>query len=68
MRLTAEGGLRPCLHQDAEVDVRRVRRGGGTDEDVAAAFREAAGLKWAGHRMTALVPLYSRKDMVAIGG
>ena len=68
MRLTAEGGLRPCLHQDAEVDVRSVLRGGGSDEDVADAFRRAAALKWAGHRMTQLVPLFSRKEMVAIGG
>jgi cyclic pyranopterin phosphate synthase len=68
MRLTAEGGLRPCLHQDAEVDVRKVLRSKGTDEDVGRAFREAAGLKWAGHHMTAFVPLYSRKEMVAIGG
>jgi cyclic pyranopterin phosphate synthase len=68
MRLTAEGGLRPCLHQDAEVDVRRILRGGGSDEELAVAYRQAAGLKWAGHHMTDFVPLYSRKEMVAIGG
>jgi len=68
MRLTAEGGLRPCLHQDAEVDVRQVLRGPGDDAAVADAYRRAAALKWAGHRMTAFVPLYSRKEMVAIGG
>ena len=68
MRLTAEGGLRPCLHQDVEVGVRGLLRDGGTDEQVAGAFRQAAGLKWAGHRMTQFVPLFSRKEMVAIGG
>jgi cyclic pyranopterin phosphate synthase len=68
MRLTAEGGLRPCLHQDAEVPVRDLLRSGGTDTQVADAFRQAAGLKWAGHRMTHFVPLFSRKEMVAIGG
>ena len=68
MRLTAEGGLRPCLHQDAEVDVRAVLRRGGSDSDLADAFRGAAALKWAGHRMTQFVPLFSRKEMVAIGG
>lgn len=68
MRLTATGGLRPCLHQNAEVDVRGVLRGGGSDADVADAFRRAAALKWAGHRMNAFVPLYSRKEMIAIGG
>lgn len=68
MRLTAEGGLRPCLHQDAEVDVRHILRSGGTDDDIAAAFRRAADLKWAGHHMTSVIPLYSAKEMVAIGG
>ena len=72
MRLTAEGGLRPCLHQDAEVDARAGLRGGGDDGEIdrglADAFRRAAGAKWAGHQMTAFVPLFSRKEMVAIGG
>ncbi len=68
MRLTAIGGLRPCLHQDAETDVRAILRGGGGDEELRAAYFEAAGLKWAGHRMNDVIPLYSSKDMVAIGG
>lgn len=68
MRLTAQGGLRPCLHQDAEVDVRKVLRSGGDDQSLAGAFREAAGLKWAGHHMSDLIPLYSLKEMVSIGG
>jgi len=68
MRLTAQGGLRPCLHQDAEVDVRQLLRGGASDEELAMAFREAAGLKWAGHQMNEIIPLYSGKDMVSIGG
>ena len=65
MRLTAEGELRPCLHQDAGVDLRSVLRGGG---DVSAAFARAAALKWPGHRMTAAVPLTVRREMVTIGG
>lgn len=68
MRLTAEGGLRPCLHQDAEVDVRQVLRSGGSDEELVVAFRQAASLKWAGHHMNDVIPLYSAKEMVAIGG
>ena len=68
MRLTAEGGLRPCLHQDAEVDVRSILRNGQTDASIADAYRRAAGLKWEGHQMTQLVPLFSRREMVAIGG
>lgn len=68
MRLTAEGGLRPCLHQDAEVDLKAVLRGGGDDAEVAEAFQRAANLKWSGHQMNAFVPLYSRREMVRIGG
>lgn len=68
MRLTAEGGLRPCLHQDAEVDVKAVLRGGGDDSEIEDAFRQAAGLKWAGHQMNAFVPIYSSKEMLRIGG
>ena len=68
MRLTAEGGLRPCLHQNAEVDVRQILREGGSDEELAQAFRDAANLKWAGHHMNDVIPLYSAKEMVAIGG
>ncbi len=68
MRLTATGGLRPCLHQNAEVDARAVLRNGGSDEDVRAAFLEAAGMKWAGHRMNDVIPLFSGKEMVSIGG
>jgi cyclic pyranopterin phosphate synthase len=68
MRLTAEGGLRPCLHQDAEVDVRHILRNGGSDDELAAAFHRAADLKWAGHRMNDFIPLFSGKEMVAIGG
>ncbi len=68
MRLTAEGGLRPCLHQDAEVDIRATLRGGADDLEVEDAFRRAAGLKWAGHQMNAFVPIYSSKEMLRIGG
>lgn len=38
MRLTAEGGLRPCLHQDAEVDLKTVLRSGGDDSEIEDAF------------------------------
>lgn len=68
MRLTAEGGLRPCLHQDAEVDLKTILRGGGDDAEVEDGFRRAAGMKWAGHRMNAFVPIYSRREMVRVGG
>ena len=68
MRLTALGSLRPCLHQDAEVDVKHVLRNGGDDAAIRAAFVKAANLKWAGHQMNAFVPIYSTKEMLTIGG
>lgn len=72
MRLTADGGLRPCLHQDAEENVRGVLRGGlapdALQETLETAFRRAAGLKWAGHHMNDFVPLHSIKEMISIGG
>lgn len=68
MRLTAEGGLRPCLHQNAEVGIRQLLREGGSDEQLAHAFHDAAALKWAGHHMNDTIPLYSAKEMIAIGG
>ena len=39
LRLTADGRLRPCLFDDAELDVRTVLRT-GTDEDVRAVIRQ----------------------------
>lgn len=72
MRLTALGGLRPCLHQNAEVDTRTFLRGGLSGEPLETALRnayfEAAGLKWAGHHMNDVIPLFSAKEMVSIGG
>lgn len=68
MRLTATGMLRPCLHQNEEVDVRTLIRSGGGDDDIRAAFAEAARRKWEGHHITAAIPLYSARDMVHIGG
>ena len=68
MRLTAEGGLRPCLHQNAEVNIRTLLREGASYEQLVQAFHDAAHLKWAGHHMNDTIPLYSAKEMIAIGG
>jgi cyclic pyranopterin phosphate synthase len=68
MRLTAEGGLRPCLHQNAEVGVKEILRSGGDDAAIVQAFRDAANLKWAGHHMNDFVPVFSDKEMISIGG
>lgn len=65
MRLTADGFLRPCLHQDFEVDLRPHLHSSPALEN---AFRQAAQGKWPGHRMTAFTPLYSKREMISIGG
>jgi len=41
LRLTADGKIRACLPADDEVDVRKVLRNGGSDNDVAGCFRRA---------------------------
>ena len=68
MRLTAEGQLRPCLHQDAGVSLRGPLRAGASDDRLAGFFRDAAALKWAGHRITADAPEYSAREMISVGG
>jgi cyclic pyranopterin phosphate synthase len=52
LRLTADGKLRPCLLSDDEIDLRRVVRGGGTDEDIRETIRCAVTRKPAGHHFT----------------
>ena len=47
-RLTARGGIRPCLAHDLEVEAGPAIRA-GDDEAIAAAFRDAAARKPLGH-------------------
>ena len=49
IRLTAEGQLRNCLFSVRETDLRAILRGGGSDDDLAAAIEAEVGRKWAGH-------------------
>ena len=72
MRLTSQGGLRPCLHQDAEISTRQILRSGRSEQSIErelfTAFARAGAAKWAGHELSGVIPLYSAKDMVSIGG
>ena len=52
LRLTSDGKLRPCLLSDKEVDLRKVVRGGGTDDDIRLAIRSAIQIKPGEHRMS----------------
>ena len=49
VRLTAEGQFRTCLFAVEETDLRAILRGGGSDDDLAAAIAADVATKWAGH-------------------
>jgi cyclic pyranopterin phosphate synthase len=68
IRLTAEGGLRTCLFSQEETDLRAILRNGGSDEDLAAAFREAVWHKELKHYIGDKRFRRSRRSMSMIGG
>ncbi len=68
VRLTAEGGFRSCLFAVDEVDLRRLLREGGSDDDLAAAIRSCVADKWAGHMIGQVTFVRPRKSMSQIGG
>lgn len=68
IRITAEGQLRTCLFSVEEHDLRSVMRGGGSDEDLAAAVRAAVGTKWAGHSIGKVNFVRPSRSMSQIGG
>ncbi len=68
VRLTAEGQLRNCLFSVRETDLRSVLRGGGSDEDLAAAIESEVGRKWAGHSIGQVTFIRPNRSMSQIGG
>ncbi|WP_029291175.1 GTP 3',8-cyclase MoaA [Cellulomonas sp. HZM] len=68
LRLTADGQLRACLFSQDEVDARGVLRGGGTDDDLADAFRRCLAGKRAGHDIGEPGFHQPARPMSAIGG
>ena len=52
LRLTADGRLRPCLLHDQSIDLKKIVRGRGSDEDIRRALLSAVRLKPAGHAIT----------------
>lgn len=66
VRLTADGKLRPCLGAHLEFDLKTVLRGGGTDDDLSAVFRETLGLKPKEHDFRGSYT--PGRSMTAIGG
>jgi GTP 3',8-cyclase len=68
VRLTAEGQLRSCLFALDETDLRAVLRGGGSDDDLAAAVTRCVAGKWAGHMVNQVHFIRPRRSMSQIGG
>jgi cyclic pyranopterin phosphate synthase len=71
IRLTGTGLLRPCLASAESVDIKMIMRGGGSDSELAEAFREAIRRKPARHDFGADESggaAHTGKRMYKIGG
>ena len=68
IRLTAEGQLRNCLFAVDETDLRPILRGGGSDDDLAAAITANVAGKWAGHSINQVTFIRPARSMSQIGG
>lgn len=67
-RLTADGRLRNCLFSLEETDIRSLLRGGGSNEQIAAAVRECVAAKWEGHEINTARFIQPARPMYSIGG
>jgi cyclic pyranopterin phosphate synthase len=68
IRLTADGQLRNCLFAVRETDLRAILRGGGSDDELAAAIEAEVGRKWAGHAIGQVHFIRPGRSMSQIGG
>ncbi|MCG6892525.1 MAG: GTP 3',8-cyclase MoaA [Desulfobacteraceae bacterium] len=66
LRLTASGGLRPCLLADHQFDLKSLIRAGGTDDEIRKLFLEAVRSKREHHAVAA--GERTSGQMSAIGG
>jgi cyclic pyranopterin phosphate synthase len=60
--------FRSCLFAVREADLRSVLRGGGSDDDLAAAIAAEVGTKWSGHRIGQVDFVRPARTMSQIGG
>lgn len=67
MRLTADGRFHLCLLHDDELDVKRVLRAGGSEQEVGAVLARAVGLKPTGHNLDEGISTEQRQ-MFQLGG
>jgi GTP 3',8-cyclase len=68
IRLTSDGKLRYCLFAIHETDVKTLLRGGGSDEEIASAFRANVAEKWLGHEINSKYFVPPPRPMYSIGG
>ena len=68
LRLTADGKLRYCLFAIDETDIRPLLRAGGTDDEIAEAFRSTVREKWIGHEINQARFVPPPRPMYSIGG
>lgn len=68
VRLTADGQLRACLFATEETDLRALLRGGGSDDELAAAIERTVAGKWAGHGISSVQFIRPARSMSEIGG
>ena len=68
IRLTADGHLRYCLFALEETNVKKLLRGGASDEEIAATIRDTVSRKWEGHEINSAKFVAPPRPMYAIGG
>ncbi|MDD2555985.1 MAG: GTP 3',8-cyclase MoaA [Syntrophaceticus sp.] len=67
LRLTADGKLRPCLHDQHEVNLQNALRSGAGDKELQQLFQKAVDLKPENHHLATGAPVTGR-GMCQIGG
>jgi len=67
LRLTANGGIVPCLFSAVEFDIAGPMRAGATDDELASLLRQAIGAKPDGHHIGEQVTMMAH-EMSRMGG
>ncbi len=67
-RITSDGQVRSCLFSQRETDLRAILRGGGSDQDVADAWRGEHRIKPRAHGINTEGFIQPARTMSAIGG
>lgn len=68
IRLTSTGLLKPCLSYELNTDLRKLLRGGASDEEIRLAMHDAIEHKPTGHCFESIEEISEHKTMSQIGG